>query len=427
MEYSVGIARGEITPEQPVWMGGYAARDHANEGVLSSLWAKVLAIHEEGRLSLLVITVDLVGLSADLIGRIQNEIESRHGVRDEQLVIFSSHTHSAPLAWSDIPLAPDNEEECRKMEAYGDWLVGRVVAVAGEALEWHEPATLEFAQGLAGVGVNRRRERKHCRHYPAPVDHDVPVIRVKGAEGACRAILFGYACHATSLALYDISADWPGFACTAIEEAVPGAVAFYVPGCGADINPLPRMVPGQEVELSQRYGQVLASAVIRALTGEVRRLSGPLSVRKNTVTLAFEQIPSEQDIQMVESRKAPCDALWAKRMKRQQASGGIPECIEYPVQVIRFGSDLLWIAFCGEVVVDYALTLKGLHGWENTWVSAYAGPFDYGYIPSRRIWMEGGYEGGESHIAFGLPSRYRGDIEERILDLTRKLTLGSVP
>lgn len=419
--YSVGMARGEITPEQPVWMGGYAFRDHANEGVLSPLWAKALAIYADGVPALLVVTVDLVGLSADLVERIQKGIESGYGVGEEQLVIFSSHTHSAPLAWSDIPLAPADEEECRKMETYGDWLVERVVAVAGEALSNNEPAELEFAQGVAGVGVNRRRERKHCRHYPGPVDHDVPVLRVKGGDGACRAILFGYACHATSLSLYDISADWPGYACSAIEENVPGAMAFYIPGCGADINPLPRMVPGQEVALSQRYGQTLAAAVIQALRGGVRKLSGPLSVRKGSVHLAFDHIPSDQEIEAVESRNAPCDALWAKRLKRQQLSGGIPERIEYPVQVIRLGSDLLWIAFCGEVVVDYALTLKGLHGWENTWVSAYAGPFDYGYIPSRRIWLEGGYEGGESHIAFGLPSRYRGDIEERILGLTREL------
>lgn len=419
--YSVGTARVEITPQQPVWMGGYAFRNRPHEGVLSPLWAKALVIYEQGAPALLILTVDLVGLSADLIGRIQQQIESRHGVRDEQLVIFSSHTHSAPLAWSDTPLAPDNEEAARQMEAYGDWLVDRLMAAAGEALSHQQPAELEFAQGVAGVGVNRRRERKHCRHYPGPVDQDVPVIHVKGKDGKSLAVLFGYACHATALSLYEISADWPGYACDAIEEHFAGAIAFYVPGCGADINPLPRMVSGQEVELAKRYGAVVAAATIQALRGESRKLSGGISVRKGSVDLVFEHIPTEQEVQVVENRNAPCDGMWAKRMKRQRQSGGIPGSIDYPLQVIRFGHDLLWIAFCGEVVVDYALTMKGLHGWEQTWVSAYAGPFDYGYIPSRRVWLEGGYEGGESHIAFGLPSRYTGDVEERILNLARKL------
>ncbi len=38
-----------------------------------------------------------------------------------------------------------------------------------------------------------------------PVDWDVPVLRVKGANGAVRAILFGYACHGTSVRGGD---DW---------------------------------------------------------------------------------------------------------------------------------------------------------------------------------------------------------------------------
>lgn len=402
-------------------MGGYAFRDHAHEDVLSPLWAKALVISQDSVPTLLLITVDLLGLSADLVGRIQREIESRFGVRDEQMVIFSSHTHSGPLAWADIPLATDDREECRRMEAYGDWLVSRVVAVVGEAWSRLEPAELEFAQGTAGMGGNRRRAREHCRHFPGPVDQDVPVLRVRNLEGACLAILFGYACHATALNLYSVSGDWPGYACAEIEGSVPGAVAFYIPGCGADIDPLPRTVPGWEVELTVYYGNIMAAVVTQVLNGNLRKLPGEISLRKGSVDLPFDHIPSEAEIKVIEMSGAPCVTLWAKRLRRQRIAGEIPESIPYPVQVIRFGDALVWIVFCGEVVVDYALTLKERHGWEKTWVSAYAGPFDYGYIPSRRVWREGGYEGGDSHPVFGLPSRYRGDLEERILALTDRL------
>lgn len=53
-----------------------------------------------------------------------------------------------------------------------------------------------------------------------PVDWDVPVLLVKSAAGATRAIVFGYACHATTITgkplfgddWYSVSADYVGYA-----------------------------------------------------------------------------------------------------------------------------------------------------------------------------------------------------------------------
>ena len=59
------------------------------------------------------------------------------------------------------------------------------------------------------------------RGRSGPVDQDVPVLAIHGANGALRAVLVGYACHATVLNFYQISGDWPGFAQEAIEKAHP--------------------------------------------------------------------------------------------------------------------------------------------------------------------------------------------------------------
>jgi hypothetical protein len=72
------------------------------------------------------------------------------------------------------------------------------------------------------------------------VDHDVPVLAVRAPDGKLRAILFGYACHATTMSAYQINADYPGYAQTELERLYPGVVAMFVQGCGADSNPLPR-------------------------------------------------------------------------------------------------------------------------------------------------------------------------------------------
>ena len=45
-----------------------------------------------------------------------------------------------------------------------------------------------------------------------PVDHDVSVLRVEDADGQLKAVLFGYACHATTLSFQQLCGDYPGFA-----------------------------------------------------------------------------------------------------------------------------------------------------------------------------------------------------------------------
>jgi neutral ceramidase len=52
------------------------------------------------------------------------------------------------------------------------------------------------------------------------------------------------------------------------------------------------------------------------------------------------------------------------------------------------------IGMGAETVVDYALRFKAEFG-EGTWVCGYADDM-ISYIPSRRVWEEGGYEGGSN-------------------------------
>ena len=76
------------------------------------------------------------------------------------------------------------------------------------------------------------------------------------------------------------------------------------------------------------------------------------------------------------------------------------------------GEDQLWIALGGEVVVDYALLFKRKYG-PTTWVAGYTNDV-MAYIPSHRVWQEGGYEAGAFSV-YGLPAnRWTPEIEKRI-------------
>ena len=113
--------------------------------------------------------------------------------------------------------------------------------VADAALSRLAPARLAYAVGEAGFAANRR-----VKFDPdGVVDHSVPVLRVDAAGGEPLAIVFGYACHNTTLqdGFVQFHGDYAGVAQAALEERHAGATALFVMGCGADANPRPR-VPG---------------------------------------------------------------------------------------------------------------------------------------------------------------------------------------
>ena len=81
---------------------------------------------------------------------------------------------------------------------------------------------------------------------------------------------------------------------------------------------------------------------------------------------------------------------------------------------------MLVIGMGTEAVVDYALRFKVEFG-RGTWVCGYADGM-VAYIPSRRVWAEGGWEGGPNLCEYGRPAlRWSGDIEDRIARAVQKL------
>jgi len=74
----------------------------------------------------------------------------------------------------------------------------------------------------------------------------------------------------------------------------------------------------------------------------------------------------------------------------------------------------------GELVVDYALRFKAKYGWSDTWIAGYSNDV-FGYVPSRRVLKEGGYEGGDALINRPFPGPFAPEIEEVIANKVDEL------
>jgi neutral ceramidase len=413
--WMAGVARVDVTPREPIFMKGYGSRTKPSEGVRQNLFVKALALRDSTGATSVLVTSDLHSYTRRMSETIAEASLKKYGLDRERLILNGSHTHSGPAITAETWLRPAediNPEQEAVIRRYTAGLLDQIVELIGRAVQDLSPAQVSFGQGSAGFGVNRRRIAAGMRHLPEVVDQDVPVLNVRGVDGAPRAVVFGYACHATSApADYLIGADWPGYAQAAIEAAVPGTTAMFLNGASADCDPMPRSME----DLPKRHGETMAIAVGQVLgRRQMRALSGPLTAAFDYADLPFQTPPTREAL---EQRARTDTGMRARHTKLLLSlldhEGKIYDHYPYPVQAWQFGAGLTLITIGGEPVVDYALRFKAEYGWENTWVAGYSNDV-MGYIPSLRVLKEGGYEGGGAMINYGRPGPLAPEAEEVI-------------
>jgi hypothetical protein len=420
-----GLARAVITPDQSTWLSGYAVRTKPSEGKLHDIWVKALALEDEKGNRVVLVTSDILGYSREVGEAIAERAQQQFGLRREQLMLNSSHTHSAPVVRSNLIGAYDlDAEQTARVIAFSLRLQDQTVRVIGEALKDLAPAKISFGHGLGSFAKNRRVRATDGSirggvNDTGVVDHDVPVLLIESETGQTRGIVFGYACHNTTLTggHYTISGDYAGFAQLALEATHPGATAMFVMGCGADINPHPRST----LEDAEAHGASLAAAVSQALKTNRMQLSGTFKTALERIALPFGPLPTREEFTARLNDTNVYKQRHAKRMlERYARDGKLAGDYPYTIQVFQLGKDFTLIGLAGEVVTDYVLRLKRELGEKGLWVAGYTNEV-MAYIPSARMFKEGGYEVVDSMIYYDQPTSWSPALEEKIISKTREL------
>ena len=376
--WKAGVASAKITPDRRMRMAGYSGRKEPAEGTEQDLFAKSLAIEDDRGNRVVLITLDLIGVLAELRTEVASQVEQEYKLPQQSLLMNASHTHCGPAYGR-----PDAKD-------YFDELATTLVELVGRSLTEMEPAKLSYSFSRCSVAMNRRTPTDQgFRNHPnpnGPVDHTVPVLRVDQQDDRPLAVVFGYACHNTTMGFRRWLGDYAGYAQQYLEEDHPALTAMFMMGCGGDQNPYPR----SELKYAKVHGRSLATAVEAALEVNQRTLRhrrtirGPLQSILETVDLEFAT-PDRPDF-------------------------------AYPVQVVKFGDDLLLVALGNEVVVDYALRLKrelAVSDGPAIWVAGYSNVYA-GYVPSRRVLLEGGYEARSRPWKPTLEQRIVGKVHELV-------------
>ncbi len=394
-QWRAGFASERITPDQPLRMAGYAARVGVFKGVARDLFAKALVLEDEGGRRVALVTTDLIGIRAEIARAVVAKIPAAAGLGPGQVILSASHSHSGP----DLLLDPSPRDGWSAADAaatatYTRGLVDTLADLIDRAARRLEPVRLSTGTGVAHFAMNRREFTESGVvigvNPRGPVDRGVPVLRVDGADGRPRVVLFSYACHNTTLTgnNFQIAGDYAGYAQAEIERQVAGVQAMFMAGTGADANPYPRGT----LELAERHGLELGGEVVRVATQtKLREVRGPLRAVAAPVDLPL-QPRSLAELERIAAGKDSNHRTTAQQLLNRLGRGESP-LTHYtaPVALVQFGEDLTLVALPGEVVVDYRYAVEKAIGPLNLWVVAYTNDY-YGYLPSPRVLEEGGYE-----------------------------------
>lgn len=425
LTYRAGTATERVTPNEPLWLAGYAVRTSPARGTLSDLYASALSLDDGDGGRLVIASIDLIAITRTIADPVYEAVFKATGLPRERLILAATYTHYGP------EFRPDKElffnipsEYASKILPTARRLSDALVRVILAALDEVEPVRLLARKTVAGFAHNRRRAgvREGTPSTEDVLDRDVPVIEAVRADGSSKAILFGYACHNTTIPPEDgrYCADWAGFAKEQIRAARAGTTPLFITGCAADQNPEPR----GSVELSRQYGAELAEAVLNGDRDAAIEVSGSIRVAVDDVPLPLQPVTRQAVEQMLAAGADDPPKRVKARFLLEQMDRGEPLIRAYPapMQAVRLGEQVLWIVMSGETVVDWSHAFKRAFAdvAPLVWVAGYCNDM-YGYLPTRRIKNEGGYEGGRANLWSWVPSPFTLDVEDTVTAAIRRL------
>ena len=419
--WHIGYAQADITPGKgQTLMAGYGRQRYA-AGVHKPLRAQAIALRDSrGRLALLI-TADILGFDRLSVEYLRRALSTRHQLDPQAIMLSASHTHWGPPTLYRVTFAVGTPDT---------WLVAALertlLALAEKAINGLEPGAIDYAYIETNVGHSRRIPRPDGTVEWAPnpdndYDRHTPILRMtRQADDVDSIILVGHACHPTASGGIDkFTPDWPGAMRDRIESRLGARTrAVFVMGCGADAKATHKDPETGELVFtsdplnSARAGRELAKEVVHHLKQESDTRSAiPASLRCRVAAgdLTMGKCRSTAHLRAIalQSDNMDCEAWWARQMLAYPDSR---RNHHYEVQSWVLGGVLTVFGLEGEVCSPLGPLSRGLAKTPHAMIVAYANEVQ-GYIPSRKIVQEGGYEGDSSHRAYFKPAPFTPRVE----------------
>lgn len=423
--FTVGLAEVKITPPLGTPMAGFAARQDTAKGVHDDLHVRTLVV-SNGENAVALVSAEVIGVEKEVVLEIRELAGARTGIPAGNILISGTHTHSGPVLGGD----------------YRNSFVQSTVSSIVKAWRSRRPRSIGTGTvtHLGWVGMNRRQLESGFN----PVDKEIAILKVVGAENRTKAVLFNYSCHPACLGPdnLQISADWPHFVSKRIKNKLgKSTMVLFFQGTEGNVNTgyssglsaIGAPIPTRTFAYASELGDIIADAVLARLPKIPVERDRRLGARQETVPLEY-YIPStsaeadatlQQAARQVQELQASCAPLThiraaevarafaeysLHRLESNLAAGQAEFAAE--IQAFRIGG-AGFVSFPGEFFVEAGLGVKKRSPFRTTFCLGLAND-SLGYVPVEAAYPEGGYEISVARFKPGSAERWV-DVAARLL------------
>lgn len=351
-------------------------------------------------------STEVVVVSLDLLcvgDSLRQAVVERSGLRDDQLIMFASHTHYAPMTQTGTPWigVPD--------PGYIDMVASRTCEAINRARARYASCEITYSHGDIDASMNRRltrfrasRERvgTYCEIGPNPkgsVDRSARFVRFENTNGDV-AVLWNFACHPTGFPQPDvITAEYPGVVRRALRSAFGANGVLFAQGFAGDLRPpfieRPRglRAMAKRLLLGPLFGQPTLAEWRRwsdlIASDAVRIMSGPAE------TISVSALRS-----------------WCAEVPLADFATDAPPDATISFCGIEFGAAMAFVGVGAEPVHDYRALVLLLYPERHLLTAGYVGQLRC-YLPTARMVTEGGYEVTRFAKTFSFTGKFDSRVE----------------
>lgn len=420
--FRAGAAKVDITPPLGTYINGDFVSHYARY-IHDQLHAKALVLETEGRFVAIVV-VDICVMPKDFLDNVKEEIFKQTGIRAEDVMISSTHTHAAGSVAS-VYLGAADLQYMKKLPA----LIVESVLRAKQSIR-----AAKIAWGSVDVP-----EHVLCRRYfmsekykarnpvtgkldvvktnpfdggdligsgTGTTDPEVSFLAIKGLDDEWISLLGNYSLHYVGdWENGTISSDYFGEFSRGIAElleAGEGFVGMMSNGTSGDINiwdfENPGRYPKEQFAKSKLIGHDIAQRVFDALKHADWDLYPELRSRYEELTLQVRK-PSAEDVFEAEKTVSQADyhsftyndeSLKLLYAREQVLLNDLADTIEFPVQTLSIGRGVIG-GLGAEIFAETGLYLKKNANTDHYFTISLANG-NAGYAPPAHEFKKGGYE-----------------------------------
>jgi len=465
MAFRAGGAGASIDPPLGLPLVGVVRRAEPAAERLGTLEVTAAAFERDAT-RVVLCGVDTLAIQSPEVDELRERVAHATGAARAGVLLNWNHTHHAPPGGRSVygSFGERDPEPSRETLAYVERLHDEIVQTCVTAVERLQEAAVRCGLGHADLAVNRRQRDPDGRvtkigwNPDGLVDRSVPVLQAVRPDGSPVVTVVGYGAHTvtTGVSFLGYSPDYPGWLRDAVRAAT-GGECVYLQGAAGNVMPLVAFDDDlrSPVEMGRRLGLEALHAIAdrpawparlvqtgfgsatplelfryERVAGEdpvlaavEERVDFPLLPLPTEAEIAAEIAASERALSEAEARGASEGELrvlrfhglnWARRTKRELASGAPRTRVRGPVAAIRIG-DAAIVTGPGEIFTEIGLAVKERSPADVTFYAGYSNGC-ISYMPTAAEYPLGGYEPAYGHKTYGLPAQVAPETERLLVE-----------